>query len=294
MGSEFPDPLERVVIRPCSTSAAWPRVLILLILAAVPLALWAGPRVQVTRQTRIDLTFKPLTASAAPGTDAAALALAIHPRDGGETEFRLLWPDADSTTLLTLKATRSESTGSTKHAVALEAELILPDGSKVRSSTRFDFHDGTTSLFEVYRIDDNPLTLIVEAEASEETIVSRGGTVGPPVRFLLEIQRVQDGRTISLETDFLQTFVGEAVSYGFRLGDTPEADAARLQLKPVRLSGDLLEIEVEIDGTLPVDEELVILARREDWIASRGVVSTFAFESGDPPVGYRFLVTADF
>jgi hypothetical protein len=286
--------VERVVNRPCSTAAAWSRVLLCSILVSLPFTLRAGPRVQVQRQTRIDLAFKPLTASVAPGTDPAALALAINPHGGGETEFRLLWPGDDSTTLLKLNATRSESAGSTKHLVALEALLTLPDGSKVRSSTRFDFDERTTALFEVYRIEGNALTLIVEAEASEETIISRGGAIGPPVRFFLEIQRVQDGKTISLETNLLQTFVGEAVSYGFRLGDTPASDAARLSLRPVRMSGELLEIEVEIDGTLPMDEELVVLGRRESWIASRGVVSTFSFESGEPPEGYRFLVTADF
>jgi hypothetical protein len=276
-----------------STHSAIGFVLVALLASLSP-PLWGAPKVHLVRRTIIQVKFTPLTTSTVPGTDPLALSMVVEPDRAGETEFKVMWPEPDTVTTLKMRGAHGAPTHGRYQELTLEAEVHLPDGSKVRSSRPVQFEERTTTLFEVYRIDDQVLTLVAEIESFVETVVSRHITVGAPVRFHVEIQRVEAGRTVSLETDVLQTFVGEQVSYGFRLGSTPEADAVRLSLRPLRLTGELLEIEVESDGTLPSEDGLVVLARNEKWVASKGVVSTLAFESGEPPTGYRFLVTALF
>jgi hypothetical protein len=105
---------------------------------------------------------------------------------------------------------------------------------------------------------------------------------------------VIDGREASLEDNFLNTLVGEPVSYAFRMTDTPEAEAVMIELRPLRLHANIAEIDVEITGTMTLDEEVIVVGRTEHWLASRGATSTLAFESGEPPSGYRFRITARF
>lgn len=270
--------------------------LVLLAIGAMPSAgpADAAPRIQVSRHVNIEISISPINVSAAPGTEAKDLSVVARPRQPGETEIGLLWPDPDSACRLKIRVSHDQPAGRQAHAALIEAELVLADGRKVRSSRKLEFDDDQTSLFEVYRVDDRSLTLVLEARAEEETVVSRRTTVGAPVGFMVEIQRVAEGRSVTLETNYLQTFVGDPVSYSFNLGATSDSDSVHFTLKPLRISGSLLEVEVDTSGTLPGEEGPLLLGRRENLIASQGAVSTLSFESGDPPTGYRFLVTADF
>ena len=280
--------------RPPSRLARAVRTLLVLAVTATAGPADATPPVQVTRHVNIEVEFSPINASPAPGTKPAALSVIARPREPGETEFGLNWPDPDSSCRLKLRVSQDRPSGRQAHAALVEAELVLAGGRKVLSSRKLEFDEDQTALFELYRVGDRSLTLVVEARAEEETVVSRRSTVGAPIRFMVEIQRVAAGRSITLESDFLQTFVGEPISYSFRLGATPDADSVHLTLKPLRISGSLLEIEVDTSGTLPGENGPLLLGRRENLIASQGAVSTLSFESGDPPTGYRFLVTAEF
>jgi hypothetical protein len=278
---------------------ARPFALLLAIAIAAPLVIppaagSGGPRVNLRQRTWIDLQVTPLNADAVDGETPERMVVRVGPREGGETEFALVWPDKTSKSDLRLRAEQVPAASNRDHAVDLKVELTLPSGRTVLSQRRIELDDRATVLFEVYRHEERPLTLVIEAESSEETVISKHPVVGAPVRFMLEIQRVEQGRTISLETNTLQAFEGQAVSYSFRLGSTPEADAARVSLRPLRVSGAIVEIEVETEGKLPSEDGLLVVGRRERWIASRGTTSTLAFESGEPPTGYRFLVTADF
>ena len=94
-----------------------------------------------------------------------------------------------------------------------------------------------------------------------------------------------------IERNQLSTFVGESVAYSFRLGDRGEADAVRITLKPVRVVGELITIDIDVSGTLPGENDVQLISKTESWTTTRGAVSSVAVESGDPPTGYRFLVT---
>ncbi len=100
---------------------------------------------------------------------------------------------------------------------------------------------------------------------------------------------------LTLEKDQLQTFVGQPVTYSFRLGQPGEAESGSVRLLPAQLVGDTLRIEVEMSGTLPDGEgSVAVISRTEQWLSSSGATSSLALETGEPPRGFRFRVTPRF
>ncbi len=248
----------------------------------------------ITRQTRIVLEVRPLSASGnAKSSPPAPLRLAIDPASESVLEFDLLDPDGDRTCSIRLVAEERPPSADLAHQVALAAEVTLPNGRRVTATRTHAFDESSTFLFELYR-SELPVVLVVEATVEMQTIVTRTPSVGDVVVLDLEIQNVADGKTVSLETNRLSTFVGHEVSYSFRMGDRPDSTAVNLTFTPLRVIGEIAEIEVVLTGKLSTEDGLNLVSRRENWIASRGAQSVFPFESGDPPSGYRFLVTATF
>jgi hypothetical protein len=251
----------------------------------------AGPSLRLDRRQTVVLRVKPMNADLAPGSEGEPLPFAVDRERGAVHEMNLLWPDPESACRLVLRASELPPPAGTAHRVELAAELALADGRQIRATRTIDLDETATSLFEVFREQGRALTLAVEAESSTETVYTSRRSVGRPVLLRLEIQRVIDGEVISLETDRLNTFVREPVSYSFRLGETGSGDSLTIKLEPLKIYGDMIKVEVEASGTLALDGDLQLVARREEWVTSRGVASTLAVESGDPPSGYRFRVT---
>ncbi len=273
-------------------TAAWILVVACGILAGISPA--RGGTAQLEQRTRVDLAVRPLTAEPAAAGDVLPLELVVRPDEPAEAAVVLAWPDADSRSTLKLRAVHARPTAGRANGVDLDARLDLPDGRTVHASRAVRFDETDTVLFEVYRIDDKSLTLALEATASTETVVSKLPSPGSMVRFRLEIVRVLRERTVSLETNFLNTLLGEPVSYEFRLDDKPGADAASITIRPSELHGEIATIEIEVSGKLLLEDEVVVIGRSERWMASRGATLTLAFEAGEPPTGYRFLLTARF
>jgi len=272
-----------------------------LVAAALALVGWAwlspafaGPRAYSHQQTRYRIRIQPVTVQALPGAEPSHVEILLDGRSKPEGLLTLAWPDGESRSRLRLSAKRGTPGASLAHAIDVDAELTLPDGLVVHAAHHAEFDETGTGLFEVYRLGDRSLTLVVEAAAEIETVFSRHPEVGAPVRFVLEIQRVEEGRVIVLESNELRTLLGEPVSYSFRLGRDRSVHAVEIRIAPVRLTGALLETEIDISGRLPGEEGPWLASRRERWIASRGAASTIALESGEPPTGYRFVVRADY
>lgn len=273
-------------------TAAW----ILILACGIPAGSFPtrGTTPQLEQRTRVDLAVRPLTAEPAAPGEVLPLQLVVRPEEPAEAALVLAWPDADSRATLKLRAVHARATSGHANGVDLDARLDLPDGRTVHASRAVRFDEDETVLFEVYRIDDKSLTLAVEAKASTETVISKLPSPGSMVRFRLEILRVLGERTVSLETNFLNTLLGEPVSYAFRLDNKPGADAASITIEPLELHGDIATIEIEVSGKLLLEDEVVMIGRNERWLASRGATLTLAFEAGEPPTGYRFLLTARF
>lgn len=256
-------------------------------------ALLASP-VGIEKRTKITIELLPLTADFVSERDALRTNLVLDSEYPAETELGLAWPATDDRSTLAVSASRVPPRAGGAHAVDFAARLTLPDGSTVHAARSISFDDETTALFEVYRYGDRSLTLAVKATATTEMVLSVKPRAGSQVRFRLEIVKVTDGREVSLEDNYLNTLIGEPVAYAFRLADTREADAVTIELKPQRLHANIAEIDVEITGTMTLEEEMIVIGRTEHWLASRGATSTLAFEAGDPPSGYRFRITARF
>jgi len=254
----------------------------------------AAPKVRLIQQTKIVLKIRPLTATPQTEPSDGIFPLEIKPGEGGESEFAILWPQELGASRVRFLAQEVTPRGDQSHAVEIRGELTLADGRQIRSDQLFEFDEHGTTLFELFQYEGRSLIFAIEAQTEVETVLPARPTVGAPVLFKLEIQRVQGEKVISLETNLMHTFIGEPVAYSFRLGSGPESDSALISLTPVRLLGGIAEIELEITGTLRGPEGPLILGRKQDWHASRGAATALAFVSGEPAVGYRFLISADF
>jgi hypothetical protein len=246
------------------------------------------------QEERILLEIRLLTAETVEEVDGD-FALDVGETSPAELVLRVLWPDPGLPSRLELRATRRPSAAG--QIVRLESELVPPDGrTPTRAVREIVFTAGTaTALFEVARQGDRALTLAVQGELTRRATYTALPTVGAPVRFRVDIEWVERGAAVTLETNWLNTFVGRSVAYSFRLGEIEEAASASVRLLPVQILGDAVRIEVDITGTLPDPERgVAMVSRREQWLSTKGTTSTLSFASGEPPTGYRFVVTPQF
>jgi hypothetical protein len=254
----------------------------------------ADPSIHLVEREEITLTVRPLTAQVAEG-QPSSLTFDAEGGSSAELELELRWPDADSPRRLRLRATpRPALTGP---VARITSELIEQDGSvSARASREMLFTtDSTTALFEVARHGDHVLTLVVAGERTRRMEYSVLPVIGKPVAFTVEIEWVKEGRGTLLETNLLQTFVGQSVGYSFRLGAPGMAQAASLRLLPLQLVGDTMRVEVDLSGTVTdEDGDVTVISRKEQWLSTRGTTSTLSLADGEPPTGFRFLVTPRF
>jgi hypothetical protein len=263
------------------------------------LAGWAGPAaaepaIHLVEQERILLEIRLMTAETIEDA-AGGFVLEVGDSSPAELDLRVLWPDPGVPRRLKLRAERALTAAG--HVVRLESELQRPDGTVTARAKRdiAFFSDTTTALFEVARAGDRVLTLAIAGELTRQTTYTALPVVGAPVQFELDIEWVEQGVAVTLETNYLSTFVGQSVSYAFRLGEVGEAESASVRLLPVRLLGDAVRIEVDVTATLPDPERgVVLVSRQEQWLSTKGTTSTLSLASGEPPTGFRFVVTPRF
>ncbi len=256
----------------------------------------AGPAIHVVEKESVVLRVQPLTARFVG--DVQEVTLEVDDTTVGEIELALRWPDPQTPSRLRLRATRRMAPLGLGWFVRLESELVEPNGRTRRATRDLAFEDETasiTTLFEVARVASGPLILAVAGEVTTRTSLSARPVVGPPVQFLLEIQWFENGKSTSLETNQMHTFVGQSVTYSFQLGRPGEAESGSVRLLPVQLVGDSLRIEVDLTGTLPDGEgSVALISRTEEWLSTSGATSSLTLEAGEPPKGFRFRVTPRF
>jgi len=269
-------------------------VAVLLVVGGALLPVVAEPSIHVVQRQRITLDVRPLTATTRESA-REDFRLVVQQGVPAELELHVLWPDADRPSRLKLSATRSLTTAGER--VQLAADLFAPDGRRSSQATREILltSESTTALFEIARENNRVLTLAIDAELSQETFYTAHPVIGAPVQFELEIQWVDQGQPVTLETNRLSSFVGQSVSYSFKLGETGEAESVDLRLMPARIVGDTVHIEVDVSGTLPDgDDAVAMVGRQEQWLATRNTTSALSLAEGEPPTGFVFLVTPRF
>jgi hypothetical protein len=216
----------------------------------------------------------------------------VLPSGGGSAEVDLAW---GSGARLRLDASGEAGDEGEAHRVSLHAALTI-GARRVVSNRDLVMREVSTYLMDVYEEDRQRLVLVLRAEASTRPVVETGllETVGAPVRLHLRVDRIDGERVTSLETNELNTFVGQSVEYSFHRGEGDSEESVRLLLRPVRIKGAVTELEIEITGSLPGDPDRLLLSRRETLVSNRGTLSSVTVTSGDPPAGYRFAITPEF
>ncbi|MCP3979719.1 MAG: hypothetical protein GY716_10390 [bacterium] len=276
---------------------AWIRPAVLSLTTVVALAVSAdfraAPEIDIIRRPRLALIVSPITAGVPREASPPPYRLELEGKDD-ELRFDVLWPDPGESSTLHLRAAEQATLPGHERSIRIDARLRTPDGREVTEARTLGFSERSTTLFEVFRIAGKPLTVAIDLDVTMETRVSPMPVADRPVLLRLEIQRVDGESTISLETNDLRTLVGRSTSYSFRLGSLPESEAAEIRLRPLRVVGELIELQAQVSGTLPDGERVTLAARNEQWVITRGTTSALSFETGEPPQGYRFLVTPDF
>jgi len=224
----------------------------------------------------------------------AARRLEIDPTAGGKLEIRLQWPDPGATSRLVLRGTGVAGPADGEHVLTLEAEFTPPDGPTTRARREFRLREGATSLFEIYGVDEERLTLGLRAERKVFGFERALKSVGQAVQFRLEVEAVRGADSHALETNYLNTFIGEPVEYSFNRGGGDSAESLRLILTPKRRRGDVVEVAIEVSGSLPGNGSRLLLSRSETLFTSRGATSGVTVTSGEPPMGYRFRIAPEF
>lgn len=262
--------------------------LLALCAAAVPLAPGvAASGFSVRERETVVLRIRPLTATPVDLPAGGAFTVEVDPLQGGSLEFSLRWPDDSTTSRVSLRAQPGAP-----DVIRLEARLELPDGRVQESSRDLICAEKATALFELARVDGRSLTLAVEAERLRQTVFSARPSVGQPVLLHLEVLWLEDSRATSLETNRLSTFLGESVSYSFKLGETGQS--LEVRLLPQRIFGDLIELRAEVSGSVLRGERLELVSRNEQWMLSQGQSSSLDVGASEPPTGFRFVVTPSF
>jgi hypothetical protein len=263
-----------------------------ILLAALPVPAAPGGLVE---RVGLEVEVQPMLIVGGQAGSMAPRRIAIDPDAGGKLEFGLQWPDPGATSRLVLRGSGVAGPPDGEHVVTLEAEFTLPGGKTTRAKRVFRVREGATSLFEVYGTGGDRLTLGLRAERKVFGFERALKSVGLAVQFRLEVEGVRGQQSVALETNYLNTFIGEPVEYSFNRGAGDSAESLRLTLTPKRRSGDVVEVAIEVSGSLPGGGgNRLLLSRTETLFTSRGATSAIAVTSGEPPTGYRFRIAPEF
>jgi hypothetical protein len=261
-------------------------------LLLAPVATPAQTRYTVKHERIVRLQVDVLSVGPRGTSTLGSTRIDVLPTGGGTAEIDLDW---GSGARLRLDATGRAGEGDEPHRVSLHAALTI-GARRVVSNREMSMREESTYLMDVYEEDRQRLILVLRAEITTRPVAAPTTveTVGRPVSLHLQVDRVDGERVTALESNRLNTFVGQSVEYSFERGEGDAAESVRLVLRPTLVKGEVTEIEIEVTGSLPGDPDRLLLSRRETLLSNRGTLSALTVTSGDPPSGYRFAITPEF
>lgn len=250
------------------------------------------PSYSVKHERFVSLQVDVLSVGAEGTSSMGSTRIDVLPSGGGSAEIDLAW---GAGARLRLDASGEAGDEGEAHRVSLHAALTI-GAKRVVSNRDLVMREESTYLMDVYEEDRQRLVLVLRAEAATRPVVEAKlvETVGAPVRLHLRVDRIDGDRVTTLETNELNTFVGQSVEYSFQRGEGDSEESVSLLLRPVRIKGAVTELEIEVTGSLPGEPDRLLLSRRETLVSNRGTLSALTVTSGDPPAGYRFAITPDF
>jgi len=268
----------------------------LLVLALSTTAMPAGHAApSVAIETHVVLTIDAMTVED-KGSKTAGVSreVEIGPSQPASVDFDVSWGPEHVGLSLHFDARLTSVTPDGEAVLVCESSVSREGRPPVRSSREVRLADEGSGLFEVFGEGGRRLLLTLRGEQVTRAVVRPPSSIGAPVRFLVAVLRVDGERIVLLETNELNTFVGQSVEYSFRLGQDEGLEAVRLALLPTAISGDLVTLEAEISGALPGPGGTVLVSHRERIVASKRATSHVSATTGTPPAGYRFQVTPEF
>jgi hypothetical protein len=263
------------------------RAATLALLLAAPA--WAAPYPVVSVPV-YRLTCRVLVAAGGASDLVAEAAAELDPSRAGRLEAAVPWEGGPAR--LVLDAIRLDA-GDGTHRLELQAELTPPGpGPRTRVARTLELPEGGTGLVELHRRPGRTLVLALTVETGQRAVVRAPDGRGVPVTFRVAVSRVAGAQEIPLETNALHTLVGEGVEYAFRRGTGAEEERVLLRITPVRLDGDVAELDVALTGRLPGESGAQPIERTRRLVATRG--STTSFDALAGAAGYRFRITPQF
>ena len=172
------------------------------------------------------------------------------------------------------------------------SQLTLPNRAPIHASRSFALSEGRSELIEIFSEGDHRLLVSLRGEEGTRPVVHRIAAASPRVLLHVEIERIDGEKSVPLETNDLNTFIGEPVEYSFDLGG--DSERLRLVLTPLSMDGAIVQIRAQVSGQLPDKKGPVVLSRDQLFAASRDATSSVEVVAGGPPRGYRFRITPSF
>jgi hypothetical protein len=257
---------------------------------------WAGQDrlavagLAVREEPWVILSIEPVLVDGDQNRTLEARTIEIPPRATASMDVRVNWSSGESPAVLHVEASGSAGPDGGPHAVSLRSELRRSERVPFRAERSFNLRDGESAMAEVFAKGERRVVLVLRAERGLRPTIAPPPSAAAPVSFKLEVERKEADRSIPLETNTLRTFVGDPIEYQFHLGEGDSAEEIRLVLTPVRVTGDLCEIRIDVEGTLPGSGTPLLLSRHESIVSSRGASNSVTLVAGEPAAGYRFVV----
>jgi hypothetical protein len=249
----------------------------------------------VSMETHVLLTIDALTVDSGRSRAAGVSREAeVGPFQPASVDLVVPWGPDGAPVKVRFDARLTSLTPDGEAVLLCESSVSRAGGPPVVASREIRLAEEGSGLFEVFGDGERRLLLTLKGEQVARAVVRPPASIGAPVKFNVAVERVDGERIVLLETNELNTFVGQSVEYSFRHGQDEGLEAVRLSLLPTAVSGDLVTIEADIGGALPGPGGTVLVSRRERIVASRRATSRIAATTGTPPAGYRFQVTPDF
>lgn len=244
-------------------------------------------------ESRLVVDIRPLAVEEDATRSLEPVRLDLRDGEPRRVEVPIRWSTSEAPSSLVLTATAVPGPPEGPHRFELRAEVPgLESGIRERV---VEIREGSTSFFEALSDGTRRVTLALGAERTTVPVVTTAPLPGRSVRFIVGVDRILEGNVVPLESNDLHTFVGEPVEYMFRRGAGEELENLRLVLRPVRLRGDLAEVDARFEGSLQTAGGTPLyVSRRQALFTNRGAVSEFDAVLPDVGNGYRFRVVALF
>jgi hypothetical protein len=275
-------------MKPAGRLAVFTILILWLVLPA-----WAAPY-PVKMEPRLRLEVQPVAVSGGDTRSFESRTVEIDPAGGGSIRLELDWPEANSSSRIDLHFSGTPAGDGQAHSVRIQSSVTISGSAPVLVDRQAALDEGSIRFVEIYAHGDRHLTLALKVEPILKPVVLKPSGLELPVDFRLEVSRVTEQGVVLLETDSLHTLIGQQVAYSFRRGHGDDLETVRLELTPRAIRGDVLEVQLELQGEIRTGASPLFLSRKETLFTGRSTANEFRATTGDPPLGYLFTVIPRF